>query len=269
MERIQPFNAQKLEAACRVLADTERGLTGSEIGYLLQDCKLVDVSPTMTKWKRLFNALVEAQNQYQVGNHLIMFINRALDPVKYARDREKFEWRRTELNVVLSFSGLCVREDGKVIHSRKETTLKGALARAGALRSKLEDRNAHSEIFKYCKAELLEENYFHAVLEAIKGVSNRIRDLSGLTSDGAELVNKAFSVKAPILAINALYTETEQSEQKGFSNMLIGIFGAIRNPTAHAPKISWPITEQDALDIFSMISFVHRKLDATIKVGNQ
>ena len=74
MERIQPFDAQKLEAACRVLADTERGLTGSEIGYLLQDCKLVDISPTMTKWKRLFNALVEAQNNYQVGNHLIMFM---------------------------------------------------------------------------------------------------------------------------------------------------------------------------------------------------
>ena len=155
MERIQPFDAQKLEAACRVIADTERGLTASEIGYLLQDCKLVDISPTMTKWKRLFNALVEAQNKYQVGNHLIMFINRALDPVKYARDKEKFEWRRTELNIVLSFSGFYICEDGKVIRSKKETTLKGALARAGALRSKLEDRMTHAEIFKYCKAELL------------------------------------------------------------------------------------------------------------------
>ncbi len=268
MEQIKAFDAQKLEAACRVIADTERGLTGSEIEYLLQDCKLVDISPTMTKWKRLFNALVEAQNKYQVGNHLIMFVNRALDPVKYARDKEKFEWRRTELNVVFSFSGFYVREDGKVIHSKKETTLKGALARAGALRSKLEDRKAHAEIFKYCKAELLEENCFHAVLEAIKGIANRIRVLSGLTSDGADLANKAFSVKAPILAINSLSTETEQSEQKGFSNMLIGIFGAIRNPTAHAPKISWPITEQDALDIFSMVSYVHRKLDITTKVGS-
>ncbi len=265
MERIRPFNAQKLEAACRVIADTERGLTGSEIGYLLQECKLTDVSSDMTKWKRLFNALVEAQSKYNVGNHLIMFINRALDPVNYARNKDKFDWRRNELNVVLSFSGYSVREDGRVIHTKKETTLKGARARAGVLRSKLEDRGSHSEIFKYCKAELLEENYFHAVLESIKGIANRIRELSGLTSDGAELVNKAFSVKAPILAINSLLTETELSEQKGFSNILIGIFGAIRNPTAHAPKITWPISEQDALDIFSTISFIHRKLDITIK----
>ena len=80
MDRIPPFTAQKLEAACRVLADTERGLSGSDIGYLLQDCKVQDTDPNMTKWKRLFNALAGAQNKHQVGNHLIMFINRALDP---------------------------------------------------------------------------------------------------------------------------------------------------------------------------------------------
>ena len=130
MDRIPPFNAQKMEAACRVLADTDRGLTGSEIGYLLQDCKVIDVDPNMTKWKRLFNALAEAQNRHKVGNHLIMLINRALDPVKYAMDREKFEWMRNELNVVLAFFGYEIREDGKVIRTTKETTLKGARARA-------------------------------------------------------------------------------------------------------------------------------------------
>lgn len=62
MDRIPPFSAQKLEAACRILADTDRGLTGSEIGYLLRDCKLQDVTPEITKWKRLFNALAEAQD---------------------------------------------------------------------------------------------------------------------------------------------------------------------------------------------------------------
>lgn len=264
MDRVPPFSAQKLEAACRVLADTDRGLTGSEIGYLLQDCKVQDVDPDMTKWKRLFNALAGAQNKHQVGNHLIMFINRALDPVKYSRSHEKFEWLRNELNVVLAFSGYGVREDGKVVRTEKATTLKDARARAGALKSKLEDRGAHSEIFKYCRAELLEDNYFHAVLESIKGVAERIRSLSGLTSDGAELVNAAFSTKASLIAINNLETDTETSEQKGFGNLLIGLFGAVRNPTAHAPKISWPMTEQDALDIFALISFVHRKLDGAV-----
>lgn len=265
MQKIEPFNTQKLEAACRVLADTERGLTGPEIGYLIQDCKIEDVTPSMTKWQRLFNALAEAQNKHQVGNHLIMFINRALDPVNYARDKDKFEWRRSELNVVLSFSGFAVREDGKVSKTTKETTLKGARERAGALRSKLEDRGAHKEVFNYCRAELVDENYFHAVLEAVKGIAERTRNMSSLTVDGADLFNTAFSVKQPILKINALRTDTEISEQKGFSNMLVGLFGTVRNPVAHAPKTSWPMSEQDALDILSTVSFIHRKLDNAIK----
>jgi uncharacterized protein (TIGR02391 family) len=266
MERIPPFNAQQLEAACKVLADTGRGLTGVEIGYLLQECKVPDTSPEMTKWKRLFNALVAAQNKYQVGNHLIMFINRALNPVSYARNKEAFEWRRSELNVVLAFTGFGVREDGKVIRTAKETTITGARARANALWAKLEDRGAHKKVFEYCRAELLDENYFHAVLEAVKGVAERIRELSGLTTDGADLFNQAFSTKKPVLAVNALSTDTEISEQKGFTSMLVGLFGAVRNPTAHAPKVRWPMAEQDALDIFSLVSFIHRKLDITIKI---
>jgi len=260
------FNALHLEAACKVLADTDRGLSGAEIGYILQDCRLEDTDPDLTKWKRLFNALAKAQNTHQVGNHLIMFITRALNPVRYARDKTKFEWRKSELDVVLAFSGYSIREDGTVVRTTKESTINGARARAMSLRSSLEDRKAHQEIYKYCRAELVDENYFHAVLEAIKGIAQRIRAASGLTNDGAELVNTAFSVKSPILAINSLRTETEISEQKGFSNMLVGLFGAVRNPTAHAPKIIWNMSEQDALDILSTVSFVHRKLDSAVKL---
>ena len=266
MEKIELFDAQHLQAACKILADTQLGLTGSEIGYILADCKLQDIAPQMTKWKRLFNALITAQNKYEVGNHLIMFITRALNPVSYSRDKDTFNWRKNELNVVLAFSGFEVGDDGKVRRVTKEATLKGALARANALKHALEDRKAHAEIFKYCQAELLNDNYFHAVLEAIKGVAERIRILSGLGTDGAELVNTVFSVKAPILAINNLQTETEISEQKGFGNILVGLFGTVRNPTAHAPKIVWQMSEQDALDIFSLVSFVHRKLDIATKI---
>jgi uncharacterized protein (TIGR02391 family) len=266
MERIPLFSSQHLQAACKVLADTERGLTGSEIGHLLQEIKVADVSPDLTKWKRLFNALADAQNKYQVGNHLIMFINRALNPVSYAQNKNAFEWRRDELNVVLAFSGFYIREDGNVAHSSTETTLAGARARAGRMRAALEQRNVHTEVLKYCQAEYIQENYFHAVLEAVKGVAERIRQMSELQSDAADLVNDAFGIKAPILAINELATDSEKSEQKGFSQLLIGLFGTVRNPLAHAPKIAWPMPEQDALDILTLVSFVHRKLDGATKV---
>jgi hypothetical protein len=47
-----------------------------------------------------------------------------------------------------------------------------------------------------------------------------------------------------------LTTESEKSGQRGFANLLTGLFGAVRNPLAHAPRTLWPMSEQDALDIF-------------------
>ncbi|MFP3274364.1 MAG: TIGR02391 family protein [Paraburkholderia sp.] len=119
----------------------------------------------------------------------------------------------------------------------------------------------------YCRAELLDENYFHAVFEATKGVAERIRTLSGLNGDGADLVKKAFAGQQPVLVLGPLSTESEKSEQKGFANLLIGLFGAVRNPLAHAPKTNWPMSEQDALDILTSVSLIHRKLDSTQKAA--
>lgn len=64
-----------------------------------------------------------------------------------------------------------------------------------------------------------------------------------------------------MLRINSLTTETEKGEQRGFANLLVGLFGTIRNPLAHTPKIEWDMSEQDALDILTTASLVHRKLD--------
>lgn len=266
MANLPCFASAELEAVCKVLGDTSNGLTGSEITHVLHEIGVVDTAPTLTKWKRLYNSLAEKQNQVKAGNFLIQFVNKAMAPAKYASYPELFRWRRDGLNVALAFAGYRVREDGKVAHSTQESTLDGARARAGRLRPLLESRGIHADVLKYCKAELLEENYFHAVLEAVKGVAERLRLMSGLRTDGAELVNAVLSVKTPILAINSLKTDTELSEQKGIANMLVGIFGAIRNPVAHSPKTTWAMPEQDAIDVFGILSYVHRKLDGATKV---
>ena len=39
-----------------------------------------------------------------------------------------------------------------------------------------------------------------------------------------------------------------------------------RNTEAHEPKITWNITEQDALEILGMISYCHRRLDKAQKI---
>lgn len=80
------------------------------------------------------------------------------------------------------------------------------------------------------------------------------------------LDNIAFSSKAPIIAINTLRMETEQSEHKGFANLMKGVFGTFRNVTGHAPKVMWSINEEDALDLLSIVSYIHRRLDKAVKI---
>ncbi|MEH1130316.1 TIGR02391 family protein [Micromonospora sp. CPCC 206061] len=83
---------------------------------------------------------------------------------------------------------------------------------------------------------------------------------TGLTADGAELVDQCFGARAgtPLVRINAYSTDSETSEHRGFVNPLKGTFGMFRNPPAHTPRAAAgrALTEPDALDLFSLLSLV-------------
>ena len=95
-EKIPLFSSEQLKAICKVLADTNDGLKGGEIAHILQDCRIQDVSPEMTKWQRLYNAFVEIQNEKQMGNYIVMFINRAMNPVNYTNASNDFLRRQEQ-----------------------------------------------------------------------------------------------------------------------------------------------------------------------------
>src|SRR5436305_15075372 len=88
--RYAPFPAERLEAISKVLADTSEGLTGSEIDHLLRNSNIPNPTPDMTRWKRLYHAFVDFQNEHQVGNHVIVFIKRAMDPARYVEEPAVF-----------------------------------------------------------------------------------------------------------------------------------------------------------------------------------
>ncbi|ESU27079.1 hypothetical protein FLJC2902T_22570 [Flavobacterium limnosediminis JC2902] len=261
IKKLPPIDGSVLEGISKTLGDTINGLTGPEIGKFLQEATINDIDSTNTKWKRLYNAFVTYQNKNKNSNNILKFINISMNPARFIGNHSHFEYLRIELNKRLSFIGLELSESGKFIKTEITATISEAEQRANRLKSKLEQRNAHPEIFKYCKAELLSENYFHTVFEATKSVAENIRQKTGLTEDGAELIDKAFSIKNPLIKINDLSTETKESEHKGFANLIKGVFGMFRNSTAHSPKIIWEINEKDALDILSTISLIHRRME--------
>jgi len=126
----------------------------------------------------------------------------------------------------------------------------------------LRARGVHPKVLEFCSAELVQSNYFHAVFEAMKSIKSRINDMAKIDGDGASLVDDAFGLtKGPVIAINELRNQTDEGEQKGFANLLKGLFGMVRNPLAHNAKVEWQMSEQDALDILTTLSLVHRKLD--------
>jgi uncharacterized protein (TIGR02391 family) len=270
MAAIPSIDETYLEAICEVLGQTEGGLTGSEIGRYLADCGIADPLPTYTKRHRLYEALRAKQQRDGCANNVLAFIKKVMTPVRYHANPEFYAAFRARLNTPLAFSGYEINERGEIVPILAARTLTEAKERADRLQVELRRRRVHPDVLKFCRAELLQENYFHAVLEATKSASEKIREKSGLTGDAGELAVKAFSLGQtgmPILAFNSLRTDTEKSEQTGLMNFFVGMFGAFRNVTAHGPKITWSITEQDALDLLTLISLLHRRLDAAVPTG--
>jgi uncharacterized protein (TIGR02391 family) len=184
-----------------------------------------------------------------------------MKPARYVKNPEQFETRRTNLNWALSFSGLAVDESGNVISIKKAHTLSEAAKRAEELQADLRTRGVHPDVLRFCRAELVADNYFHAVLEATKSIADKLRSKTGLTDDGADLVDKALSGNPPLVAINSLGTKSERSEQSGFANLIKGTFGMFRNPVAHEARILWNMSKEDAEDLLTLASLIHRRLD--------
>lgn len=249
-----------IEMIAKTIGDTENGLTGTEINRLLLQSNIEDIDANNSKWKRIFNAFAENQNRLKCSNQILKFIANALAPSRYITQQDKYYKMLKEVNQQLAFVGYELKNDGQYREINVAKTIDDIQIKVENLKQKLEERKVHQEIFKYCKVELLQNNYFHSVLEANKGLFQRIRDLSGISVDGTNLIEQVFSSN-PILIINNYQTSSEKNEHNGFCNLLKGLCSMFRNPTAHEPKIEWEIEEQDALEILGMISYCHRRLD--------
>lgn len=254
-----------VEMVCKVLGS---GLTGSEIGRLLAMRGVRDVIPDGTKWRRLEAALQTRQQSDRASNCLVRFITDAMEPSRYVDDPNRFSALRDGLTEALALVGLRINEKGQVATARVARNLDEVAKLAGRLQTELRRRGVHDQVIMYCQEELIRKSLFHAVFEATKGLAARLRTLSGSTLDGADLVDYCFATKTgtPVIRINSYASLSDKSEHTGFANLLKGVFGTFRNPPAHTPRATadWTISEADALDLFSFLSFMHRRLDEAV-----
>jgi uncharacterized protein (TIGR02391 family) len=245
-----------------VIGNTSDGLTGSEIGSLLAAYNMPDPGP-ITKWRRLASAFNDRQAADRSPKRLVTFITEVMAPVRYRSDPSAFTARQDALNEVLVHVGLRINDAGRVARGPKASTLSEAAQHANSLRLELRRRGTHPEVLRYCTQEVLERNWFHAALEATKSISNRLRAMTGATSDGAALIDTTLALgsSGARVAINAGVSPTDRSEQTGLANLCKGLVGLFRNPTAHDPRITRTVTSDELLEILTTISMVHRRLD--------
>lgn len=258
------FDPATIEGLSQLLGEHYKGST---LTRLLTQAHVEDpLGPGATKWKRLDEALNARQRRDGHGGAVAAFLHTALSPKRFAGARDLYDALRGDVNELLALEGLQVKDDGRLHRVPPARTLSEAEERADRLRARLRDRGVHHDVLRFCRAELVARNYFHAVLEASKSVSAKIRDRTGLDADGAELADQAFTLKQnmPPLAFNSLQTPSQRSAHSGYAHFVRGVVGAFRNPTAHEPKIEFPLSEEDALDMLATISMVHRQLDQAV-----
>lgn len=281
-----PLSEQQLKSICAVLADTDskHGLTKTELSQTLHSCGILAVDDGsrnigngmayqigLNKRDWLYNCFAHEINTHQTFSRIYAFIESALNPISYtsAEKRDKYQWLFEEINKVLLLVGLQVQKDGKINNVPKASTLDEVDRRVNSLHKKLYDRAIHPEVSKYCIKDYLRKDYFDVVFEASKGLAERVRQITGLTNDGGELFQTAFSTQNPYIFFNKLQTDSERSEFKGLKELLEAIFHLARNPEAHTPKVNWKVDETKALDILTLISFAHKYLDECHRMPNK
>lgn len=89
------------------------------------------------------------------------------------------------------------------------------------------------ELFAAIKAHYESGSYSNAILDAMKVLTELIREKAKLDGDGANLVGQAFGGNAPPIKFSPMQKVSEIDEQKGFEQLLRGLYVGIRNPRTH------------------------------------
>ena len=255
------LNNSELERISNILGATTSGFTGSEITRLLALCSIPDDASNSTKRIRLFNSFAKKCNLDQNCNCVYQFIKEALQPARWLDAPDAKETMRRSINEVLALKGIQITNQNQFEEVAIATTVPDAKRRASELGRKLYDMNAHYLVRNCCTEEFLANDYFHAVHEAAKSLTDRIAVETGMDLDGAKLIERAFSIDQPAVVLNTLRTLSEQNEHRGLKEMLLGIHFSVRNVTAHEMRMKWDIDEAAAINILSIISALHKMLD--------
>ena len=129
-------------------------------------------------------------------------------------------------------------------------------------------RHLHPKVRDRVQKYYENKQFGDAASQGVQIFCEIIRDLTNLTDDGTDLVNKVFGNKPfsspPHLQLNPLRTDSEKCIQEGQGHLSRGVTTGFRNPLSHAPidsTVPAVFSELDCLNILSLVSYLVARLD--------
>ncbi len=118
----------------------------------------------------------------------------------------------------------------------------------------IDQLNLHPRILGVARDLFVDGYPWEAVFAAAKALVNYVKERSGRHDlDGAPLMRAVFSRNDPVLAFNALASQTDSDGQEGMMHLFEGAVLGIRNPGGH----SFPEgPEQRAIEYISLLSLL-------------
>ena len=133
-------------------------------------------------------------------------------------------------------------------------------------------RHLHPEIRSHVEEYYVNGQYGHAADQGVKILFQIIRDLSGSDQDGENLADEVFPFnigsaqkpdKLPMIQLNDLSNESEQSIQRGQQFLAKGITASFRNPISHQPikdVVPELYSEVDCLNVLSLATYLLERM---------
>lgn len=261
---IPHLHLSALEAIAKIIGDR---YTGTAITAFFRKAGFPQIRHDgSTKWKFVACALEQIQNQPYGNANIAKILEALCNPQEFFGNPNAHAEIIDKIDEIVSFYSLIVDcKTGKLVVSEKA---RAELRQREPVEAQAFDaRNLHPEVIKHGRNLFIQGRHFHAVFECCKAFDRYVADKSLVNEHGDRLMGAALSLSGP-LKLNAQRSQSEINEQEGIMHLCKGLMRAIRNPEAHEPELDWPIDQQDALDILSLISFLYRKVEIAIYFGS-
>lgn len=274
MTTVASIDPTYLTMICDALVSLDDVISDGELGILLLSSDIPDANPNASRHRRLLTAMIAEQERARCADSIAKFMRRTGYHIKTKRGEDAFKRYIREMNQILSFAGLELDNDAnmnpQVDGGKKMYVAPEAEERAKQLKALIKARHLHPDLELSCRAEFfVHSGYFVYLTEATKVLLEKVKSKSNVNVDSPAIAEQVFAFPwkgEPVLAFNQFETDSDRSEQFSLMVLLKAMFLIVQDEQSGKYRHGWKLSQDDALDLLTVLSFFHKKIDKAKKM---